>query len=70
MTMLSLRLSRALAQGRAQPPSPRDRSELLVTLLHKRAAAYNAGADDLEEMLRDQIRWALPMTRPEPSPSD
>jgi hypothetical protein len=61
MTMLSLRLSRALAHGRTRPPSPRDRSELLVSLLHKRAAAYNCGADELEGMLRDQIRWALPM---------
>lgn len=62
--MLSLRLSRALAGGRAEAPTPRNRAELLVTLLHKRAAAHNAGAKELEAMLRDQIRWALPMEGP------
>lgn len=61
MTMLSLRLSKALAKGRAAPAQPQSRSELLVTLLRKRAAAHNAGAEDLETMLRDQIRWALPI---------
>lgn len=61
--MLSLKLSRALAQGRATPEHPQSRAELLVTLLRKRAAAHNAGAHDLEAMLRDQIRWALPIER-------
>lgn len=61
MTMLSLKLSKALARGRAAPPRPQSRSELLVTLLRKRAAAHNAGAEDLETLLRDQIRWALPI---------
>ncbi|MBS0478284.1 MAG: hypothetical protein JSR79_03175 [Proteobacteria bacterium] len=64
MTMLSLKLSRALSGGRATPP-PVDRASLLVTLLRKRAAAHNVGADELEAMLRDQIRWALPMEKPE-----
>ena len=63
VTMLSLRLSRALAQGRATPPPPQTRADLLVTLLRKRAAAHNAGAADLESLLRDQIRWALPIER-------
>lgn len=63
MTMLSLRLSRALARGRAEPPPPASRADLLVTLLRKRAAAHNAGADDLELLLRNQIRWALPIQR-------
>jgi len=63
VTMLSLRLSRALAQGRASPPRPQTRADLLVTLLRKRAAAHNAGAEDLEALLRDQIRWALPIER-------
>ncbi|MDP5279968.1 hypothetical protein Q9Q95_13620 [Sphingomonas sp. DG1-23] len=61
--MLSLRLSRAVAQGRAVPDHPENRAALLVTLLRKRAAAYNAGAHDLEALLRDQIRWALPIER-------
>ena len=65
MTMLSLKLSRAVTAGRHDPVPPPDRATLLVTLLRKRAAAHNVGADDLEAMLRDQIRWALPMAKPE-----
>jgi hypothetical protein len=65
MTMLSLKLSRALSKGRAEPLPPPDRASLLVTLLRKRAAAHNVGADELESMLRDQIRWALPIAKPE-----
>lgn len=59
--MLSLKLSRAVAQGRAAPEHTESRAALLVTLLRKRAAAHNAGAHDLEALLRDQIRWALPI---------
>ena len=65
MTMLSLKLSRAVSRGRTEPLPPPDRASLLVTLLRKRAAAHNVGADDLEAMLRDQIRWALPMAESE-----
>lgn len=65
MTLLSLRLSRALAQGRATRPEPSSRADLLLALLRKRAAAHNAGAEDLEALLKDQIRWALPMERAE-----
>ena len=61
--MLSLRLSRALAQGRAAPPRPESRAELLHSLLRKRAAAHNAGADELEALLLEQIRWSLPIER-------
>lgn len=61
--MLSLKLSRAVAQGRAATDRPESRAALLVTLLRKRAAAYNAGAHELEALLRDQIRWALPIER-------
>lgn len=61
MTMLSLTLSKALAKGRSAPSRPQSREELLVTLLRKRAAAHNMGAEELETLLRDQIRWALPM---------
>lgn len=70
MTMLSLRLSRAVAGGRAVAPVPRDRAALLVALLHKRAAAHNAGAYELEGMLREQIRWALPIVRPRETAGD
>lgn len=61
MTMLSLRLSRALLQGRAEQTEPQSRAALLAMLLRKRAAAHNVGAEDLEALLRDQIRWSLPM---------
>jgi hypothetical protein len=61
MTMLSLKLSKAVARGRSAPPRPQSREELLVTLLRKRAAAHNVGAEELEMLLRDQIRWALPI---------
>ena len=60
MSLLSIRLSRALARGR-EPAEPATRAELLRILLRKRAAAHNAGAEDLEAMLRDQIRWSLPI---------
>lgn len=40
-------------------PAP-TREALLYTLLKKRAAASNAGAEELEALLRTQIRWALP----------
>lgn len=63
MTMLSLQLSRALERGRAVPLPPQTRANLLATLLRKRAAAHNVGAQDLEKLLRDQIRWALPIER-------
>ena len=63
MTMLSHRFSRALSQGRAAPAPPPSRASLLAILLRKRATAHNVGADDLEALLRDQIRWALPIER-------
>ncbi len=65
MSMLSLRLSRALERGRVARTAPRSQAELLRALLRKRAAAHNAGAHDLEGLLRDQIRWSLPIERPE-----
>ena len=63
MTALSFHLSRALAKGRATPAAPASRADLLLILLRKRAAAHNAGAAELEALLRDQIRWALPIER-------
>lgn len=64
MTMLSLRLSRALAKGR-RAPAPATRSTLLETLLRKRAAAHVTGDEALESLLRDQIRWSLPVEKGE-----
>ena len=65
MTLLSVKFARTLQRGRAEPAPPPTRAGLLLTLLRKRAAAHNVGAEELEAMLRDQIRWALPMTTPE-----
>lgn len=65
MTVLSVKLSRALSGGRRTTPPPSTRASLLATLLRKRATAHNVGAGDLEALLRDQIRWALPMVAPE-----
>lgn len=63
MTALSVRFSRALANGRRiKPPRP-TRPELLAMLLRKRAAAHVAGADELEQLLRDQITWSLPIDK-------
>jgi len=60
---LSFRLSQALATGRAAKAAPGSREVVLERLLRKRAAAFRAGLDDQEQMLRDQIRWALPIER-------
>jgi hypothetical protein len=66
MTMLSVKFARALAQGRhASRLALPTRAGLLASLLRKRAVAHNVGAEDLEAMLRDQIRWALPIERPQ-----
>lgn len=69
MTALSLRLSQALARGRRSPRGPDTREALLASLLRKRATAHVAGADELEALLRDQIRWALPIER-DPAAAD
>jgi hypothetical protein len=64
MTRLSLSLTRALEKGRILRAPP-TRATLLATLLRKRATAHDQGAADLEAMLRDQIRWSLPIERGE-----
>jgi hypothetical protein len=56
---LSFRLAKALDTGRAERRLTRER--ILLDLLNKRAAARRAGLTDLEEQLREQIRWALPV---------
>lgn len=64
MTALSIAFSKAVANGRKATPGPTTRERVLVTLLRKRAAARNAGAEELEAMLRQQILWALPTEYP------
>lgn len=61
MTALSVKFSQALARGRRGPRVADSRESLLAALLRKRATAHRIGADDLEALLRDQIRWALPI---------
>jgi hypothetical protein len=60
MSLLSLKFTQALANGRRSVPLPDTRERLLVSLLKKRATAQAVGAEDLEAMLRDQIKWAMP----------
>lgn len=64
MSSMSARLAMALSNGRSNLGAPRSREEVLVRLLRKRAAAQQAGLAELERVLRDQIRWSLPMRRP------
>jgi hypothetical protein len=63
MSLLSIHFAKAVASGRNMPPQTATRATLLVTLLKKRAAARNAGADELEALLRAQILWSLPTVR-------
>ncbi|MEO1169700.1 MAG: hypothetical protein AAFW97_13415 [Pseudomonadota bacterium] len=66
-TETSFRLSQALAGGRFAENRPVSRETVLARLLAKRAAAHRAGMDDLEDILRAQIEWALPMRKIEGS---
>jgi hypothetical protein len=54
-------LSRAVARGRAAQGVPTSRQEILVRLLNKRAEAHRQGLHEEERLLREQIRWALPV---------
>ena len=65
MTDLSFQLSRALNKGRADRGVPKNRETILVGLLNKRAEAHRQGLVDQEQLLREQIRWALPVIEPE-----
>jgi hypothetical protein len=69
MSLIGLRFARALENGRQGHPPCLTRERVLVSLLTKRAMAARMGADDMEAMLRSQIRWSLPMLDAEPSPS-
>ena len=61
MSDLSLKLSRAVSRGRAAKGVPRNRAQILLSLLRKRAEAHRRGQAEHEQKLRDQISWALPM---------
>ncbi|HJQ18210.1 MAG TPA: hypothetical protein VJ859_14570 [Allosphingosinicella sp.] len=58
---LSFGLARAVNAGRADNARPTSREQVLSRLLTKRAAAHRAGLRKLEEALRCQIAWALPV---------
>ena len=58
---LAARLAKALTNSRRLHWKPDTREQVLARLLVKRAEADAAGLHALEESLRDQIRWALPM---------
>ncbi len=60
MSLLQLRLSRAVERGRAEPAPPPTRQQVLYRLLTKRAVACRMGATELEAQLRDQILWSMP----------
>ncbi len=61
----SFKLAKAIAGGRAAHARPTSREQVLMRLLAKRAAAHRAGLHKLEQALRAQILWALPMRRDE-----
>lgn len=63
MSRMSYRLAKALSEGRSLKWRPSTREEVLARLLVKRAEARRAGLTELEESLRQQIKWALPMRR-------
>ncbi len=60
---LAVRLAKALTDSRKLRWRPDTREQVLARLLVKRAEAQAAGLTALEEQLRQQIRWALPMHR-------
>lgn len=67
-------LSGLVSAGRVRRGIPASRSEVLVALLRKRAAAWRGGLSELEARLRNQILWSLPVESPvddalEPDPT-
>ena len=65
MSHMWFRLSQALSSGRKARSVPVTREMILADLLEKRATAARSGLTDLEAQLRNQIRWALPIKRPD-----
>ena len=70
MSNLSFRLHKAVSSGRRVRWRPESREEVLARLLVKRADAQQAGLDELEATLRQQILWSLPMRRGEDDAKD
>lgn len=64
MSKMSFHFAQALSAGRSRRPQPLTRESILAGLLQKRAAAARAGLRDLEDQLRSQIRWSLPVRSP------
>ena len=64
MSKMSFLFAQALSSGRTRRPAPLTRESILAGLLQKRAAAARAGLSDLEDQLRSQIRWSLPVHSP------
>ena len=56
----------ALIDGCLRAVGAQSREEILARLLRQRAAASQAGLEAQEKMLREQIRWSLPVRRPRP----
>lgn len=65
MASLSFTLAMAVQSGRSPEARARTREAVLASLLQKRAAAHRAGMIRQEQLLRDQILWALPVRRGE-----
>jgi hypothetical protein len=68
MRSFALHFAKAINAGRRLPQPVATRASLLVALLNKRAVAHNVGAEELEELLRAQIRWSLPIVHPVDAP--
>jgi hypothetical protein len=65
MSKMSFHFAQALSAGRTRRTIPLTRESILAGLLQKRAAAARAGLRDLEDQLRSQIRWSLPVHSPD-----
>lgn len=63
-------LSKALSDSRTIKWRPASREEVLAKLLVRRAEAHQAGLTELEDSLREQIKWALPMRKAGAGPDD
>jgi hypothetical protein len=70
MSKMSFHFAQALSAGRSRRPQPLTRESILAGLLQKRAAAARAGLSDLEDQLRSQIRWSLPVHSPSSGEDD
>ena len=67
MSKMSFKFAQALSAGRTRRTAPLTRESILAGLLQKRAAAARCGLGELEQQLRSQIRWSLPILTPSDS---